>query len=41
MLNIMAVFDAVMLAAMGRLGEPPPKKKKKPGAKPDAREDKT
>jgi len=41
MLNIMAVFDAVMLAAMGRLGEPPPQKKKKPGAKPDAREDKT
>jgi len=27
MLNIMVVFDAVMLAAMGRLGEPPPPKR--------------
>jgi len=26
MLNVLAIFDAVMLAAMGRLGEPPPRK---------------
>jgi len=25
MLNLLAIFDAVMLAAMGRLGEPPPR----------------
>lgn len=28
MLNVLAIFDAVLLAAMGRLGEPPPEKKK-------------
>ncbi|HET6430504.1 MAG TPA: DUF6677 family protein [Phycisphaerae bacterium] len=40
MLNIMAVFDAVMLAAMGRLGEPPPPQKKpKNGAKAKAGEE--
>jgi len=29
MLNLMCIFDAFMLAAMGQLGEPPPLKKKK------------
>ncbi len=37
MLNIMAIFDAVMLAAMGRIGEPhPPEKKDKDKTKADA-----
>ncbi|KKM02374.1 hypothetical protein LCGC14_1785050 [marine sediment metagenome] len=30
MLNLMAIFDAVMLGALGRFGEPPPDKKKRP-----------
>lgn len=30
MLNLLAIFDAVLLGAIGRLGEPPPEKKQPP-----------
>ena len=33
MLNLMCIFDAILLALMGQFGEPPPEVKKPPGGK--------